>query len=232
MVAAVAPPSDADYERLFASLDWRAQDLTLALPHARLPARLHEAPDARGLVVFGHGSVSSLASPHDAGLAERLAARGWSCLLLDLRTDAEEREERARFDVRLAARRLEQVVAWTDADLDLAILPLALYGHATGAAPAAIAAERASRVRALVTCGGRLDYAGDELGALRVPTLLVAGASDATGAALARLWAERARRGHEVAIVPGAGHAFEREDELDALADVVATWLEREMGGA
>jgi 2-succinyl-6-hydroxy-2,4-cyclohexadiene-1-carboxylate synthase len=61
----------------------------------------------------------------------------------------------------------------------------------------------------------------DRLGALRPPTLLVAGAKDAKFAAIARRMADAAGGHARVALVPGAGHAvpLERPAELAALVE-------------
>ena len=61
----------------------------------------------------------------------------------------------------------------------------------------------------------------DRLGALRPPTLLVAGAKDAKFAAIARRMADAAGGHARVALVQGAGHAvpLERPAELAALVE-------------
>src|SRR5215218_4937081 len=61
----------------------------------------------------------------------------------------------------------------------------------------------------------------DRLGALRPPTLLVAGAKDAKFTATARRMADAAGGHARVALVPGAGHAvpLERPAELAALVE-------------
>ena len=96
----------------------------------------------------------------------------------------------------------------------------------TGAAAALSAAgERPSVVRAVVSCGGRPDLAGDALAVVQAPTLFIVGSADTTvlrlnQAALAQMHA-RAR----LARVPGATHLFEEQGALDEVASLAASWF-------
>src|SRR5512145_1519601 len=66
--------------------------------------------DARGLVLFAHGSGSSRHSPRNRMVAEALNVEGLATLLFDLLTSAEEavdlRTRHLRFDIPLLAERL------------------------------------------------------------------------------------------------------------------------------
>src|SRR5579872_1595828 len=143
----------------------------------RLCATLTETPQARGVVIFAHGSGSSRHSTRNIYVAEQLNARGFSTLLLDLLTPAEDRIDREtaqlRFAIDLLARRVEGASAWAERQSRLTTLPQGYFGASTGAAAALVAASMRSSVRAVVSRGGRPDLAGAHLPNVEAATLLL-----------------------------------------------------------
>jgi len=187
---------------------------------------------AKGLIVFVHGSGSSRHSPRNRHVAERLQEAGFATLLMDLLSEREEaadvRGATHRFDVARLARRLDVVVQQLGDVADVADLPLGLFGASTGAAAALAYAARASRhVRACVSRGGRPDLAREVLSDVRCPTLLIVGGNDhvvieLNEGALAHLRCEA-----EMSIIPDAGHLFEEPGALDAVAEQATAWFDR-----
>jgi putative phosphoribosyl transferase len=190
-------------------------------------------PDgARGIVLFAHGSGSSRRSPRNRQVAAALHAAGYGTLLLDLLTADEERIDARtrehRFDIPLLAGRLTAAADRLRAEPATAVLPLATFGASTGAAAALItAAERPDAVVAVVSRGGRPDLAGDALGRVRAPTLLVVGGADEQVLDLNRAAAERLTAEHEVSVVPGATHLFEETGALEEVIRRTVAWLDR-----
>jgi len=190
--------------------------------------------DARGLVLFAHGSGSSRFSPRNRYVAGVLEEVGLATLLVDLLTPDEERVDlrtrELRFDVELLARRLLAAVDLVVSDRRTAGLGLGLFGASTGAAAALVAAaRRPDPVRAVVSRGGRPDLAGPALGEVRAPTLLVVGARDELVLDLNRRAAAAltAAAAVELEIVPGATHLFEERGTLERVADLAAAWFRR-----
>lgn len=186
-----------------------------------------------GIVLFAHGTGSSRHSPRNRQVAAGLNRVGFATLLLDLLTEAEEREDRRtgalRFDVDLLAERLTDAVDWLGADLPTSELPVGVFGASTGAAAALIAATRQpERVAAVVSRGGRPDLAGEALAQVRVPVLLVVGGADT---AVLELNQQAARQlpHAELAVVPGATHLFEEPGALEAVADLAAGCFTRHL---
>jgi len=74
-----------------------------------LEGELSIPPDARGLVLFAHGSGSSRHSPRNQFVAGVLQRAGIATLLFDLLTSEEEAEDQItghlRFDISLLAQR-------------------------------------------------------------------------------------------------------------------------------
>lgn len=199
----------------------------------RLPGTLSVPEDPRGVVVFVHGSGSSRSSPRNIHVADALNDGGFATLLFDLLTEGEEADRRNVFDIDLLADRLVGVVEWLE-DHDLVSgLPLGLFGASTGAAAALVAAERLGpRVAAVVSRGGRPDLAGDVLGFVRAPVLLVVGGSDTDVLALNRIALTRLAGEASLSVVPGATHLFPEPGALDRVVALARDWFETWLAGA
>ncbi|HEV2364044.1 MAG TPA: alpha/beta fold hydrolase [Caulobacteraceae bacterium] len=184
--------------------------------------------DARGVIVFAHGSGSSRLSPRNRAVAEDLNRRGFATLLLDLLTDREAADRRNVFDIDLLAERVLQAVEWVELHASLTGQPIGLFGASTGAAAALAAAARLGpRVGAVVSRGGRPDLAGEALARAVAPTLLIVGQEDGqvidlNRAALARLGCDK-----ELRLVPRAGHLFEEPGTLEEVMRLAGAWFER-----
>jgi pimeloyl-ACP methyl ester carboxylesterase len=212
------------------------QSLSIPAGEVSLEADLRSSHDARGIVLFAHGSGSSRYSVRNRHVARALEERGLATLLLDLLTAEEEQEDamdaHRRFDIALLSRRLAAATDWVTQQELLRRLPIGYFGASTGAAAALIAAaERPEIVRAVVSRGGRPDLARAVLAAVQAPTLLIVGESDPevlrlNQAALARLGA----LGHLV-VVPGATHLFEEPGALDQVARVAGEWFVKYLKG-
>ena len=190
--------------------------------------------DARGLVVFAHGSGSSRHSSRNRAVAEALHQGRLGTLLLDLLTEHEERSDEVtaefRFDIPLLGERVIAAVDWTAAHEPTSPLPLGLFGASTGAAAALIAAaKRPKKVRAVVSRGGRPDLAADALEAVRAPTLLIVGGRDDVVIELNREAHGRLSATKELQIVPGATHLFEEPGALDRVAQLARDWFTRHL---
>jgi pimeloyl-ACP methyl ester carboxylesterase len=196
----------------------------------RLAGDLVVAPDARGVVVFAHGSGSGRFSPRNRAVAGALVGAGLATLLTDLLTAEEEavdlRTRHLRFDIGLLGRRVVATVDWLGSDPMAGRLAVGCFGASTGAAAALIAAaERPARVGAVVSRGGRPDLAGEALRRVTAPTLLIVGGNDVevlrlNQQALAALAGEA-----RLEIVPGAGHLFEEPGALERVAVLARDWF-------
>lgn len=81
-----------------------------------LPGMLAVPQDARGLIIFAHGSGSSRLSPRNAYAADVLQRRGFATLLFDLLTPDESANRRNVFDIDLLARRVIEAINWARGD--------------------------------------------------------------------------------------------------------------------
>jgi putative phosphoribosyl transferase len=197
-----------------------------------LQGTLSVTPRAKGLVVFAHGSGSSRASPRNVQVADTLNAAGLATLLFDLLTDEEAFDRRNVFDVALLGRRLLAATAWLREAGEASDLPIAYFGASTGAAAALwAAAEPGAAVWAIVSRGGRPDLAGERLGLVTAPTLLIVGGEDRQVLTLNREAARLLVAEHDLSVVPGATHLFEEPGALEQVARLATEWFVRYVTG-
>jgi len=198
-----------------------------------LPGDLEVPESARAVIVFAHGSGSSRLSSRNRFVASVLRGSGrFGTLLFDLLTPEEDEIYANRFDIQLLAQRLRAATRDLLARPGLAGVPLGFFGASTGAAAAIVAAVgMPETVRAVVSRGGRPDLAGDALGSLHAPVLLIVGGLDyqvieLNEEALALIPAADKR----LEIVPGATHLFEEPGTLAQAADLALAWFDRFLG--
>lgn len=185
--------------------------------------------DARGLVLFAHGSGSSRHSPRNNYVAGVLRSRGLGTLLMDLLTPEEDRDYARRFDIDLLTARLLDATRWVRSQTATRDLPVGYFGASTGAAAALDAAfQEGEGIRAVVSRGGRPDLASRKaLQGVRAPTLFIVGGWDSQVLELNQLAYRELTCPRDFAIVPNATHLFEEPGTLEAAAGFAADWFER-----
>jgi putative phosphoribosyl transferase len=202
-----------------------------------LEGNLALPPEAKGVVLFAHGSGSSRHSPRNRFVAGELQNAGLGTLLLDLLTPGEETVDaytaHLRFDIGLLAARLVAAIDWLSKEPATRGLPVGLFGASTGAAAALVAAaQRPTLVRAVVSRGGRPDLAGEILAHVQAPTLLIVGGNDAPVLRLnSEAFEQLAAAKKELMIIPGATHLFEEPGALEEVARLAAAWFTQHLTG-
>jgi pimeloyl-ACP methyl ester carboxylesterase len=209
------------------------QTRELRIPPIGLAGTLHVPEGARSLVVFAHGSGSSRFSPRNTAVAQALNERGIATLLFDLLTKDEEADRANVFNISLLAERLVDTVRWLDREPLVKNLAIGLFGASTGAAAALVAAARlGGKIGAVVSRGGRPDLAGDVLGKIDTPTLLIVGAVDFTVVTLNEEALAKLRGPKALEIVPRASHLFPEPGAMETVIELAANWFERHLGAA
>ena len=210
-------------------VDWsRVRHRVVEIPAgvALLPGDVRLPPAPTGLVIFAHGSGSSRLSARNIQVAAALTAAGFATLLFDLLTEAEAADRRNVFDIPLLADRLVAATRWAEQDGELAGLPIGYFGASTGAAAAlCAAADLGSRIRAVVSRGGRPDLAAARLRDVSAPTLLIVGSADAAVVELNERARADLRCSTELVLVPHATHLFEEPGALEQVAALAARWF-------
>lgn len=206
-------------------------DLRIQIQAAVLRGDLIIPPEARGLVLFAHGSGSGRKSSRNRFVAEVLQKHQIGTLLFDLLTEDEERIDahtaHIRFDIPLLSQRLIEVTEWIrEHEGDT---PLGYFGASTGAAAALIAAAHfaslGSQLQAVVSRGGRPDLAGDYLHKVTAPTLLIVGSLDTPVIGLNSQALAQFHCPKKMEIIPGATHLFEEPGTLEKAAQLAAYWF-------
>lgn len=206
----------------------------IAVGPVTLEGNLRLPAEARGIVLFAHGSGSSRHSPRNRYVARLLNNANLATLLVDLLTAQEEaideRTAHLRFDIGLLAQRLIGATDWLTQWPETRGLPIGYFGASTGAAGALVAVtERPQVVGAVVSRGGRPDLAGPALPSVRAPTLLIVGGNDLPVIELNRKALARLRCEKQIVIVPGATHLFEEPGALDQVARLAREWFEQHL---
>src|SRR3954462_4089432 len=103
----------------------------ISADRVRLAGDLVLPPDARGVVVFAHGSGSGRFSPRNRAVAHELVRAGLATLLMDLLTADEEavdlRTAHLRFDIALLAGRVIATIDWLSSAGSLGSLPVGCF---------------------------------------------------------------------------------------------------------
>jgi putative phosphoribosyl transferase len=211
----------------------REDEIRIPIPDGLLHGFLAVPPDAAGIVVFAHGSGSSRHSPRNRDVASALNDAGFATLLFDLLTEHEDaidaRTCEYRFDIPMLGERLVLATDWLRERADTAALPVGYFGASTGAAAALTAAAERPETRVVVSRGGRPDLAGDALGRVQAPTLLIVGEHDEVVIALNEDARRQMKALSDMVIIPGATHLFEEPGAMDEVARHAVEWFRRHL---
>lgn len=203
----------------------KSKEILISLHDAQIAGILNVPAEARGLVLFAHGSGSSRFSPRNAAIAKALQEAKIATLLLDLLTPEEEADRANVFDIDLLAARLEEATESIRSEADLKELPLGYFGASTGAGAALQAAAGKRYIKAVVSRGGRPDMAMPYLSKVSAPTLLIVGGNDEEVIVLNKSAFEKLEALKKLEIIPNATHLFEERGALEKVAVLACDWF-------
>lgn len=208
-------------------------DVGIPVGPVTMAGHLHLPAQTSGVVIFAHGSGSSRHSPRNQFVADVLHQAGCGTLLLDLLSQAEERDRSNVFDIEMLAGRLVAATRWLRARTDGVSCRVGYFGASTGAGAALLAAaELGSEISAVVSRGGRPDLAERGLARVKAPTLLIVGGADTAVLELNRQALALLSCPRDLAIVDGATHLFEEPGTLAEAAGLAREWFtEHLLGG-
>ena len=181
---------------------------------------------AFALILFAHGSGSSMLSPRNQMVANYLNKRKIGTLLFDLLTYDEDREYANRFNIALLAQRLMSVTLWVLKQNLPQELRMGYFGASTGAAAALVAATGTPQISAIVSRGGRPDLADNALHEVKAATLLIVGSLDSEVIKLNKKALNMLACEKKIEIIPGATHLFEEEGAMEKVCVLAANWFE------
>ena len=185
-------------------------------------------PQAKGLVLFAHGSGSSRFSPRNNFVATVLQKSGLGTLLIDLLSKKEDEIYETRFDIDLLTERLLTVIEWLQKEPETKNLELGLFGSSTGAAAALkAAAQKGEAIKAVVSRGGRTDLANSVMADVVSPTLFIVGGNDFGVIELNQESYKLLKSPKKLEIVPNATHLFEEPGCLELVAQLASNWFQK-----
>ncbi|VVC05310.1 Serine aminopeptidase, S33 [uncultured archaeon] len=210
-------------------------DVQISIGSVKLEGNIFIPKNARGIVLFAHGSGSSRHSPRNKYVAEVLNKAGLATLLIDLLTQEEEKIDdnttHLRFDIDFLAQRLIGATDWLLENNETKSLNIGYFGASTGAAAALVAAsDHSSVVKAIVSRGGRPDLAGPVLHKVQSPTLLIVGGNDYAVMDMNQEAFDKLKTEKKMVIVPGATHLFEERGTVEVVARLAADWFSTHLG--
>ena len=212
----------------------QAQAVRIPTENVVLEGDLVTPAEARGIVLFVHGSGSSRKSPRNQYVSGVLNQAGIATLLFDLLTPEEERRDaltaELRFDIGMLAERLLDATNWVVEQPQTEELRFGYFGASTGAAAALVAAAIRHDTDAIVSRGGRPDLAGAGLPRVEAPTLLIVGGEDHVVLDLNKQAMAQMRCETRLEVIPRATHLFEEPGALEEVARVARMWFEGHLG--
>lgn len=202
------------------------KSIDIPIEEVTLKGRLRIAKQQKGLVIFSHGSGSSRMSSRNNYVADLLLEEGFSSLLFDLLTEAEDTIYENRFNIDLLAQRLVLVTKWTYNQDITKNVPIGFFGASTGAASALKAAPfLGTKIKAIVSRGGRPDLAAPILDQINCPTLLIVGGDDGIVITLNQKAYDQLKSIKKIEIIEGATHLFSEPGKLETVAELTCAWF-------
>jgi putative phosphoribosyl transferase len=208
-----------------------AQEVKMEVDNEILDGILAVPHDAKGIVIFSHGSGSGRFSPRNKLVAERLHKEQIGTLLLDLLTPAEDRVITNRFDIALLAHRLVGITQWLEQFDPCDGCAMGYFGASTGAASALKASTYLPQLKAIVSRGGRTDMATDILHKVKCPTLLIVGSHDKDVVRLNEQSYEALTCEKKLEVVNGASHLFEEDGKMNSVIELASGWFNKHLKG-
>jgi pimeloyl-ACP methyl ester carboxylesterase len=203
-------------------------DLDIPLSSVTLKGDLIIPENARGIVIFSHGSGSSRFSSRNRMVAELIQKQNIGTFLFDLLTEEEDELYENRFNIDLLSDRLIETTQWLMDYKSTTDLPIGYFGASTGAASALRAAAYfKTKIKAVVSRGGRPDLAITELPQVTAPTLLIVGGLDVAVIGMNKMAYDQLESVKEMKIIPGATHLFEEPGKLLEVAELAMVWYKR-----
>lgn len=211
---------------IYIGKDSMEEVIHVKIDHISLEGALEVPKDAKGIVLFAHGSGSSRHSVRNIFVAKALSKVGLGTLLIDLLSENEDTVYQTRFNIELLSQRLIKIVRFLQKNESTKNLKIGLFGASTGAAAALeVAADLGSEIKACVSRGGRPDLAMNVLHRVTTPTLLIVGGADFGVIELNQKAYAALTCVKHIDIVPHATHLFEEPGTLEEVARLSREWF-------
>jgi len=192
-----------------------------------IEGELNIPENALGIILFAHGSGSSRFSPRNNYVAQVLQESKLATLLVDLLTKEEDLNYESRFDINLLTKRLIKITDWLKETEETKNLKIGYFGASTGASAAIKASAAENNVSAIVSRGGRVDLADQQLSEIKTPILLIVGENDDLVIKINEYALKKINCMKELSLIPNASHLFEEPGTLEEVAKQAKEWFIR-----
>lgn len=200
--------------------------LNIKVDLVNLEGELTVPQNAAGLVIFVHGSGSSRFSPRNNYVAQVLQESNLATFLVDLLTKTEDLDYEYRFNIDLLTERLVKITEYFEGNEETKDLKIGYFGASTGAAAAIKAAVMEKNdISAIVSRGGRVDLAENELPGIKSPILLIVGEKDDFVIEVNKEALKKIKSTKKISVIPDATHLFEETGALEEVAKEATQWF-------
>jgi len=203
-------------------------EVGILVQNVELKGNLEIPKDSDSIVVFAHGTGSDGKSRENIFVASELNKLGVATLLFDLLSEKESKDSEKKFDIDLLTERLIAVTKWCLEGERTKGLKVGYLGTSTGAAAAlSAAAYWGTKIKAVVSRGGRPDLAMDVLDLIESPTLLIVGGEDKKSIDFNRQAYQKIGCVKKTEVVPGATNLFEELGALEKVTELAGMWFSK-----
>lgn len=200
--------------------------LNIKIDLVNLEGELTIPQNASGLVIFVHGSGSSRFSSRNNYVAKVLQEKNLATFLVDLLTKTEDLDYEYRFNIDLLTERIVKITEHLREYEVTKDLKIGYFGASTGAAAAIKATVMGkNNIFAIVSRGGRVDLADNELPEIKSPILLIVGEKDDFVIEVNKDALKKIKFTKKISIIPEATHLFEEPGALEEVAREASEWF-------
>lgn len=199
------------------------------------------------VIIFAHGSGSTVTSYRNQVLAQFLNNNGFGTVLFDLLTEGEKQIDSKseniagkfpgitlnKFNIKLLTQRLISITEWVQKNYHTQNLDIGYFGASTGTAAALYAVTAFSNIKALVSRSGRSDLVDMKtLSDISCPCYFIVAEYDKKVFDFNKKTLHNLKnvRDKKIEIIQGASHLFEEQGKIEEVADLAAYWFRRYLG--
>lgn len=199
------------------------------------------------VIIFAHGSGSTVNSYRNQALAQFLNNNGFGTVLFDLLTEGEKQIDSKseniagkfpgitlnKFNIKLLTQRLISITEWVQKNYHTQNLDIGYFGASTGTAAALYAVTAFSNIKALVSRSGRSDLVDMKtLSDIACPCYFIVAEYDKKVFDFNKKTLHNLEnvRDKKIEIIQGASHLFEEQGKIEEVADLAAYWFRRYLG--
>lgn len=202
------------------------------IPEANVRGYLSLVSGTKAIVIFVHGSYSSMLSARNLFVSKSLNYNGISTLLVNLLSENEKNRgneyENLNFNIQFITHRLILITNWVLRHPKIKNFSLGYIGSSTGAAAALMASTMITEISAVACRGGRTDLVDPQiLSRIKAHVLFIVGEEDLNIKSNNKKVFKKLNKtaSKEMIMVSKASHLFEESGKMDQVSNILNRWL-------